>query len=124
VGPAVGACCYEVGEDVRASFAAAGFTAGQLARWFHAEPLTLADNPPMQKPGSTRRSGHWFFDGWACVREQLEAAGVPRDQIFTADLCTASHPGVLCSYRRDGNTAGRMAAVVRSNKLELVTSYF
>jgi copper oxidase (laccase) domain-containing protein len=30
-----------------------------------------------------------------------------------ADLCTASHPRVFCSYRRDGVGAGRLAAAVR-----------
>jgi copper oxidase (laccase) domain-containing protein len=64
---------------------------------------------------STRRAGHWFFDAWSCVRDQLEDAGVPGTQVFLADLCTASHDA-FCSYRRDGAIAGRMAAVIRSKK--------
>lgn len=112
-GPAIGACCYEVGEDVRAAFANAGFSAEQLARWFRTDPLTLPANPPMKTLPADRRAGHWFFDGWACVREQLESAGVPAGQIFLSDLCTASHEATLCSYRRDGKTAGRIAGVIR-----------
>lgn len=112
-GPAIGACCYEVGEDVRAAFASAGFMPAQLERWFVRAPLTIAGNPPMRTLSATRRPGHWFFDGWSCVREQLEAAGVPPGQIFLAQLCTASHETTLCSYRRDGAVAGRMAAVIK-----------
>jgi copper oxidase (laccase) domain-containing protein len=58
-----------------------------------------------------------FADGWTSVRDQLQAAGVPPDHIFSADLCTASHPNVLCSYRRDGTPTGRMAAAIRSQPL-------
>jgi YfiH family protein len=116
-GPSIGACCYEVGEDVRAAFADAGFSASQLGRWFLRDPLTLAGNPPMKTLSATRRPNHGFFDGWACVREQLEAAGVPAGQIFLADVCTASHEGACCSYRRDGAVAGRMAGVIRPGPL-------
>jgi YfiH family protein len=113
-GPAIGACCYEVGEDVRATFADAGFSSGQVERWFGSQPLTLSpENPPMRSLGKTSRPGHWFFDGWACVREQTEEAGVPAGQIFVANLCTASHEETFCSYRRDGASAGRMAGVIR-----------
>jgi len=112
-GPAIGACCYEVGEDVRARFAEAGFPPAQIARWFRPEPLVLRQNPPAPALAAVRRPDHWFFDGWACVREQLESHGVPGGQILTADLCTASHDAAFCSYRRDGAIAGRMAAVIR-----------
>jgi copper oxidase (laccase) domain-containing protein len=59
------------------------------------------------------RAGHEYFDGWGAAREQLEAAGVPLAQIAVAELCSASHPPWLCSYRRDGKAAGRMAAAIR-----------
>jgi len=58
------------------------------------------------------RADRWFFDGWASVEAQLEAEGVPRVQILRADLCTASHPDLLPSYRRDGKAAGRIAAAI------------
>ncbi len=117
VGPAIGACCYEVGEDVRARFAEAGFNAAQLDRWFSPDPSALGPaNPPMPRLGATRRPGHWFFDGWSCVREQLASAGVPTAQVHAAGLCTASHEAAFCSYRRDGAVAGRMAGVIRSKK--------
>jgi polyphenol oxidase len=112
LGPSIGACCYEVGRDVREAFAAGGFSAAQIARWFMSVAPEWPMNPPM--PGfSSVRAGHWVFDGWACVRQQLIEAGIPAAQIFSAALCTASHPGLLCSYRRDGAPAGRLAAAIR-----------
>jgi copper oxidase (laccase) domain-containing protein len=62
------------------------------------------------------RGDHWFFDCWSSARDGLIAAGVPGDQVFVAELCTASHPGAFCSYRRDGSSAGRMAAAIRKVK--------
>jgi hypothetical protein len=116
IGPSIGACCYEVGEDVRARFSRERFSPSQIEVWFRSEPAILAANPPMRRLSHKRRPDHWFFDGWACAREQLVSAGVPPDQIFGADLCTASHESVFCSYRRDGAGAGRIAAVIRTNK--------
>jgi hypothetical protein len=113
IGPAIGACCYEVGADVRERFMQAGFSPAELARWFQPAPLTLPANPPMRSLSPERRQDRWFFDGWTCAREQLESAGVPGAQIFSADLCTGSHEPFFCSYRRDGAIAGRMAAVIQ-----------
>lgn len=97
IGPSISGPRYEVGADVRRRFEESGFPAAQLDRWF--EPAT--------------RPGHWFFDGWASARDQLAAAGVAAEQIHLSGLCTASFPDLLCSYRRDGKAAGRIAAAIR-----------
>lgn len=113
IGPAVGACCYQVGPDVRAAFGGHASDA-QLREWFTDTPADLPDNPPIAAVvAAVRRPDRWFFDGWSAARAQLEAAGVAADRIFAARLCTASHADVFCSYRRDGPPAGRLAAVVR-----------
>src|SRR6185436_2338343 len=111
-GPSIGACCYEVGREVRDAFGMAGFSPADLDRWFLISPIASVANPPMPGLRQDRRRDHWFFDGWASTREQLQQAGVQSDRMFSAELCTASHPDVLCSYRRDGAPAGRIAAVV------------
>jgi YfiH family protein len=116
IGPAIGACCYEVGEDVRAAMNGAGVAEKDLARWFFDEPQPTTTNPSMPTLSATRRARHWFFDGCAAARHLLESAGVPADRIHIATLCTASHADVFCSYRRDGKPAGRMAGVIRSSK--------
>jgi YfiH family protein len=96
-GPSISAVRYEVGIAVHESFLRGGHSDAQLARWFW--------------PGA--RAEHWQFDGWTATRDQLEAAGIPAEQIYVAELCTASYPDLFCSYRRDGSPAGRMAAAVR-----------
>ncbi|HVH27117.1 MAG TPA: peptidoglycan editing factor PgeF [Vicinamibacterales bacterium] len=112
-GPSIGACCYEVGPDVRERFTRAGWPEAALERWFANYARPTPANPSM--PGlRAPRPGHPYFDAALSTRDQLEAAGVPAGQIFLADLCTASHPGALCSYRRDGTNAGRMAATIRA----------
>jgi YfiH family protein len=98
IGPSISAERYEVGADVRQRFEAGPFGPEQIAGWF----------PAVTRPD------HWSFDGQASARDQLVAAGVPPEQIHLAGLCTAAHADLLCSYRRDGARAGRLAAVIRA----------
>ena len=97
IGPSISGPRYEVGQDVRDRFEGAGFTGDQIARWFE-----------------DGRPEHFHFDGWQSARDQLEVAGVPSAHIHVAGLCTSTYPEVLCSYRRDGARAGRLAAVIRA----------
>jgi copper oxidase (laccase) domain-containing protein len=118
VGPSIGPCCYEVGDDVRTAFRDAGFLENTLARWFATHPRSSERNPSMQRIAMRqRKADRWFFDPSAAACHQLEEAGLVPTQIFAAGLCTASHPS-LCSYRRDGLAAGRLAAVIRSRRLD------
>ncbi len=111
-GPSIGACCYEVGPDVRSAFLAAGFAGDLLDGWFAMDPLVTRDNPSMASLVGASDGDREFFDGWRATREQLQASGVPAEQIFQARLCTASHRTTFCSYRRDGSPAGRIAGVI------------
>jgi len=99
IGPSISGPRYEVGADVRAQFEANGFSAAERDRWF----------APAARPD------HYFFDGWASARDQLSAAGLGGARIHLAGLCTASLPDLLCSYRRDGKAAGRIAAAIRAS---------
>ncbi len=83
LGPAIGACCYEVGPEFRAYFS----------------------------EDVSERDGHLFFDVTSANRRQLIAAGVLPENIGTSGQCTSCGKGYF-SYRRDGPKAGRMISVM------------
>lgn len=114
IGPSIGACCYEVGADVYGAFADAFDGSLEWERWFLPASRVDVRNPPFRAEAHDTREGRWFFDPWASAVDQLRSAGVPADGIHVARLCTASHPTVFPSYRRDGRGAGRIAAVIRA----------
>ena len=92
----------------------------ELARWFSTDARHLPANPPMVRSTARGRGGS-AVPG-SLERDARSAGERPvcrRDQIFVAELCTASHAEVFCSYRRDGKDAGRLAAVIRSRESRL-----
>jgi polyphenol oxidase len=97
IGPSLGTCCGEMGEEVVESFRRAGHSEDAIARWF---VRSYSERP--------------HFDLWRANREQLEEAGVPGDAIHVAGLCTRTYPDVFHSYRAAGSAVGRMAAVIRA----------
>jgi YfiH family protein len=96
IGPSLGRCCGEMGEEVVEAFRAAGHKENDLERWF----VRAAGRKP-------------HFDLWQANRDQLSRCGIPESQIFSADLCTRTHASRFHSYRAAGQHAGRMAAVIR-----------
>jgi YfiH family protein len=86
IGPAIGACCYEVGGEVAAQFA------GEFVR--------------------RGCGGSFQLDLKAANAAQLEAAGVPRAAIRIHPACTKCGGDRFASYRRDGARAGRMIALI------------
>jgi YfiH family protein len=115
-GPSIGACCYEVGGDVYRRFEAA-FSQEHLVRWFYPSARPGAHNPSFPGLAKDPRPRHWYFDGARSVADQLEVCGLSPEHVHVADLCTASHPGMLCSFRRDGAPAGRMVAAIKPRSL-------
>lgn len=96
IGPAIGACCYEVGPEVRREFVHAGHHSSLLERWFAPRP-----------------DGRFHLDTVKAAREQLEGTGIPPSRVHCADLCTRTYAEIFHSYRADGPSAGRMAAIIR-----------
>ena len=95
-GPSIGACCYEVGDEVLEEFRRLGQGDRELARWF-----------------SRTSAGSLRLDLWAANRDQLIAAGVRREHIYLSRLCTQTHAELFDSYRVAGPRAGRMIAAIR-----------
>jgi polyphenol oxidase len=101
IGPAAGACCYEVGSEVIDAFSRKFPDAAQL--------LTHT------------REGHALIDLQRANRNQLEAAGIPASRIHIAPLCTMCRTDLFFSYRREkrvhGRT-GRLMSVIGTMKSE------
>jgi YfiH family protein len=96
IGPSIGACCYEVGDELIDAFRRHGAREENLRRWF-----------------TRTRHGSLRLDLWAANRDHLIDAGVPSGHIATARLCTQTHVDLFHSYRAAGPAAGRMAAAVK-----------
>jgi polyphenol oxidase len=92
IGPAIGRCCYEVGND----------TANAIFK-------ACADDRPIVRT----------CEGGACLRVDLplanwlllRKAGVPEESIALSQRCTCCNGDEFFSYRRDGET-GRMASIL------------
>jgi YfiH family protein len=84
IGPSIGLCCFEVGEEVTQAFEQS-FPGWELAR-----------------------DGH--VDLWRCNQLQLEELGVPPQNICVSGLCTACDTETFYSHRAERGTTGSMAA--------------
>jgi len=91
--PSAGPECYEVGEEVRAT-AVSGI--GPQAEAFF-------------RPGPTANP---HFDLWQANTDALARAGVPSQSIHVSGVCTLCRNDLFPSHRREGEAAGRFAAVI------------
>jgi YfiH family protein len=89
LGPSIGPCCYEVGDELRAAFG--------------------EDAPQVFLPG---RNGKPRLDLRGANLVQLTRAGIRRDKVVQLDECTRCRADLYYSYRRDGPGAGRMISYV------------
>lgn len=86
IGPAIGPCCYEVGEEVAAEF-----------------EERFVVRPQAAKPR---------LDLHAYNLDLLLGFGLRREHVELLDSCTICHPDEFHSYRRDRDRSGRMMGVV------------
>jgi YfiH family protein len=92
LGPAIGPCCYTVGDDVASAMGYA------LPDWREVMALEASGRG-------------WRLDLPAANAQQLAAAGVPTGQMERAGLCTACRNDEFFSHRADNGQTGRFAAV-------------
>jgi len=90
--PSAGPCCYQVGDDLLAAMSAGLGPA--------------ADRFVVSHDGKT------CFDLWSANRAQLLDAGLAGHNIHVAGLCTICNNDLFPSYRAEGQSAGRFAAVI------------
>jgi YfiH family protein len=88
IGPHIGVCCYEVGEEV---------------------VTAIAD------PDAFERRTEWtrpHLNLAVANRNQLLRAGMNPDRIDTTVLCTRCRADLFFSYRREGQQFGRLVSVI------------
>jgi YfiH family protein len=100
IGPAAGACCYEVGSDVINSF---------RERFPGCDDLF-----------TPTREGHARIDLLKANRQLLSSMGVAEERIHTSPLCTMCRTDLFFSYRREKGVHGKvgrlMAVIGRKRK--------
>lgn len=83
-GPAIRSCCCEVGDDFRESF-----------------------------PGGViERGGRYYLDLPEINKKQMLDAGVREANIFDSAACTFCKNEEFFSYRKEGNSSGRIMSVI------------
>jgi len=87
IAPAIGRCCYEVGEDV--------------VKHFYAFPHAY------EKKGDT-----YMLDLPLINREQLLSVGVLADNIEMSDICTSCNIDAFFSYRKEKGCSGRFMSMI------------
>ena len=92
IGASAGACCYEVGSEVIEAF---------TTRFANGEKLFTPTRP-----------GHAFVDLLQANRDQLESAGVMRERIHTAPICTMCRTDLFFSYRKEKSLYGRVGRLM------------
>jgi YfiH family protein len=115
IGPGIGGCCYEVGEEVRIKFESQFAYAASLFREVKESDPVREKYPLLfltaRAPGHSELPTKVFLDLVEANRQQLLAAGVPKKNIEASELCTNCHPDLLFSYRAEKGKAGRMMGV-------------
>lgn len=88
VGPSIGPCCFEVGEEV------------------------VEQVPGGREVSTMGPRGRPHLDLWEVNRRQLVAAGVPASRVEVAGACTRCQPETYFSHRALGYPAGRFGAAI------------
>lgn len=93
LGPGIGDCCYEVGEEVTEAFR---------------REFSYVDEIIRRPAGAVRP----HLDLAAANERQLRESGLGENQILQAHRCTACEPEWFFSYRRENGRTGRMMALI------------
>jgi len=91
--PSIGSCCYSIKKENKID-----------DYWLNEEKY---NGEPISLQNKSGRS----LDLKKANHLQLTKAGLQEKNIFINDICTADHPEIFFSYRRDKGNTGRMAAI-------------
>lgn len=88
IGPSIGVCCFEVGDEVKEIFYE-----------------TFGD-------GVLEKHEKWHVNLQKAVYEELKNAGIPEGNITLPGICTACNSNLLFSHRASHGKRGNLAAIM------------
>lgn len=94
IGPSIGICCYEIGEDVEKLF---------VEKYPKVEDIII------------KKDGKMYLDLWKVNRVNLINLGVREENIYNSHICTSCRTDRLYSYRKEKGTKNRMVAGIMLN---------
>lgn len=93
IGPSIGACCFEVGDEVYDEFV------GTL-KW-------------SREYCKKNESGKWYIDLQGIIKKTLIESGVSEENIYNSGICTKCNKDTFFSYRGDCGKTGSLAAILQ-----------
>jgi len=116
IGPAIGVCCYAVGDEVLSSFESQFSYAGELFREVYDTDPVRAKYPMLfltqRAPGHSPMGPSLHVDLAEANRRQLLDAGLKPRAIQMIGGCTSCDSGLFFSHRASNGHAGRMMSVI------------
>jgi hypothetical protein len=116
IGPAIGVCCYAVGEEVVSSFESQFAYAGELFHEVYSTDPVRTKYPMLfltqRAPGHSSIGPSLHVDLVEANRRQLLDAGLKPGAIHWSGGCTSCHRELFFSHRASQGRAGRMMSVI------------
>lgn len=95
IGPSIGSCCYEIGEDVEKLF---------------------TEKYPEYTDIIINKNNKIYLELWEVNRRNLLNLGIIEGNIYESKLCTSCNIDTLYSYRKEKGTKNRMIAAITLKK--------
>lgn len=94
IGPSIGSCCFEVGDEVYEEF---------------------ESNIDWSTKYCERKNGKWYFDLPAIIKNSLLNEGVKGENIVLSGICTKCNKDLFFSHRGDNGKTGTLAGIMMIN---------
>ncbi|WP_027621644.1 peptidoglycan editing factor PgeF [Acetivibrio clariflavus] len=92
IGPSIGQCCFEVGEEVYEEFV-------NTFDWCQAFCKKVGDK--------------WYIDLQSVIRRVLKSEGLQENKILISGICTKCNNDVFFSHRGDNGKTGTLTAIMQ-----------
>lgn len=92
IGPSIGQCCFEVGEEVYLEFINTFSWCGEFCK---------------------KEKDKWFIDLPQIIKNSLKSEGIQENKIVISGICTKCNKDVFFSHRGDNGKTGTLSAIMQ-----------